>query len=398
MRDYDFDAVIDRRGTNSLKYDFAAERGRPADVLPLWVADMDFRAPPCVLEALQEAVAHGIFGYSETKEDYAEAVAGWFGRRFGWRPQAEWLVKTPGVVYALAMAVRALTEPGDCVLIQPPVYYPFYEVVRDNGRRLVTNELVYADGRYTIDFADFEQKLAGQKVKLFLLCSPHNPVGRVWTRDELARMGELCRRYGVYVVSDEIHCDFAFPEHPHTLFPDACPGLADRTILCTAPSKSFNLAGLQVSNIFIPDAKLRARFTKEIARSGYSQLNALGLTACKAAYQGGEEWLDACRRYLRGNLDFLRGYLRAELPRLRLVEPEGTYFAWLDCSGLGLPQAELNRFVAEEAKLWLDAGHIFGHGAGQFQRMVLACPRTTLKRALRQLETAVQETPGEQNG
>lgn len=390
MRTYDFDEVIDRRGTNSLKYDFALERGRPADVLPLWVADMDFHAPPCVLEALQQTVAHGIFGYSETKESYAEAVTGWFGRRFGWQPRAEWLVKTPGVVYALAMAVRALTRPGDGVLIQPPVYYPFYEVIRDNGRALVENQLVYKDGRYAIDFDDLERKLAQNGVKLFLLCSPHNPVGRVWTREELARMGELCEKYGVYIVSDEIHCDFAFPEHPHTLFPDACPALADRTILCTAPSKSFNLAGLQVSNIFIPDAGLRARFQQEIARSGYSQLNTMGLAACEAAYRGGEAWLEDCRAYLRGNLDFLRGYLRARLPQLRLVEPEGTYFAWVDCSGLGLAPEELDRFVAQEARLWLDAGHIFGQQAGQFQRLVLACPRTTLRQALEQLEQAVR--------
>lgn len=394
MGAYDFDTVLDRRGTNSLKYDFAVERGRPADVLPLWVADMDFRAPPCVLDALQGAVAYGVFGYSETKEDYTQAVTSWFSRRFGWQPQAEWLVKTPGVVYALAMAVRALTEPGDSVLLQPPVYYPFYEVVRDNRRRVVENELVYADGRYTIDFTDFERKLVEQKVKLLLLCSPHNPVGRVWTQEELVQLGALCERYGVYVVSDEIHCDFAFPEHPHTPFLAACPALAGRSILCTAPSKSFNLAGLQVSNIFIPDARLRARFAKEIARSGYSQLNTLGLTACKAAYEGGADWLDACRQYLWGNLDFLRGYLRAELPQIRLVEPEGTYFAWLDCSGLGLTQAELNALIVEEARLWLDAGHIFGRGAGQFQRMVLACPRATLEQALRQLKAAVKKRNG----
>ena len=389
MERFDFDTVIDRRNTDSLKYDFAVERGRPADVLPLWVADMDFRAPQCVLDALQASVSHGIFGYTDTKADYDEAVTGWFGRRFGWKPEAEWLVKTPGVVFALAMAIRALTEPGDGVLVQPPVYYPFYEVVRGNGRRLVENELVYRDGRYSIDFADFEQKIAEQKVKLFLLCSPHNPVGRVWTPEELQRMGAVCEKYGVIVASDEIHCDFAFAEHPHTPFPAACPALAERTIVCTAPSKTFNLAGLQASNIFIPSRELRKRFKQEIERTGYSQLNALGLVACKAAYSGGEAWLDACRAYLRDNLRFLRASLEANLPQIRLVEPEGTYFAWLDCSGLGLTRRALNDLMINQAKLWLDAGHIFGESAGQFQRVVLACPRATLEQALEQLRAAI---------
>lgn len=389
MERFDFNTVIDRRNTDSLKFDFAVERGRPADVLPLWVADMDFRAPQCVLDALQSSVSHGIFGYTDTKADYAAAVTGWFARRFGWKPEAEWLVKTPGVVFGLAMAVRAVTEPGDAVLIQPPVYYPFYSIIRDNGRRIITNELVYQDGRYTIDFADLERKIVEEKVKLFLLCSPHNPVGRVWTLEELQKIGAVCEKYGVIVASDEIHCDFAFPEHPHTPFPAACPALAERTIVCTAPSKTFNLAGLQASNLFIPSRKLRGLVEKEIDRTGYSQLNALGLTACKAAYSGGEAWLEACRAYLRENLAFLRDYLRENLPQIQLVEPEGTYFAWLDCSGLGLTQRALNDLIVNKAKLWLDAGHIFGQNAGQFQRVVLACPRATLEQALEQLRAAV---------
>ncbi len=394
MTGVDFDAVVDRRNTNSLKYDFAVERGRPADVLPLWVADMDFPAPPCVLEALEGAVRHGIFGYTETKEAYTQAVTGWFARRFGWQPRPEWLVKTPGVVFALAMAVRAATEPGDAVLIQPPVYYPFYEVVRNNGRRLVESELLYRDGRYAIDFEDLEQKIAAEEVKLFLLCSPHNPVGRVWTAEELRSLGEICRRHGVTVAADEIHCDFAFPGHPHTPFLKACPELASRTLLCTAPSKSFNLAGLQVSNIFIPDAALRGRFQREIAATGYSQLNTLGLAACQAAYRGGEAWLEEAGAYMAGNLAFLRGYLAEHLPQIRLVEPDGTYFAWLDCSGLGLSRAELNDLIVYRAKLWLDAGHIFGKNSAQFQRMVLACPRATLAQALEQLDRAVNGQGG----
>ena len=391
MGAYDFDREIDRKNTNSLKYDFAVERGRPADVLPLWVADMDFPAAPPILEALQKAVSHGIFGYSEVKEDYYRAVSGWFSRRFGWETRPEWLVKTPGVVFALAMAVRALTKPGDGVLIQPPVYYPFFSVIRDSWRVVVENELLYENGRYGIDFADFESKIRKNEVKLFLLCSPHNPVGRVWTVEELRKMGEICERYGVAVVSDEIHCDFAFDGHTHTVFLQACPKLSERGIVCTAPSKTFNLAGLQVSNIWIPNAEIRRKFCKEIDKSGYSQLNTLGLVAAKAAYESGEDWLAACRDYLQSNLDFLRDHLRERIPKIRLVEPDGTYFAWLDCSGLGLEPAGLNDLIIRQAKLWLDPGHIFGGRSELFQRVVLACTHKTLAQALTQLEAAVQK-------
>lgn len=389
MERYDFDKEVSRRNTNSLKYDFAVERGRPADVLPLWVADMDFQAATPILDALHKAVDHGIFGYSEVKGEYYHAVSRWFWEHFDWETQPEWLVKTPGVVYALAMAVRALTSPGDSVLIQPPVYYPFYSVIRDNDRRIVENELVYANGHYKINFADFETKIKEENVKLFLLCSPHNPVGRVWTKAELWRIGEICEKYGVIVVSDEIHCDFAFSEFPHTVFPQAYPNLAERTVICTAPSKTFNLAGLQISNIWIQNAEIRRKFGDEIDRSGYSQHNTLGLVAAQAAYESGAEWLSQCKDYLRGNLDFLRSFLRDRLPEIKLVEPEGTYFAWLDCSGLGFDCKELNDLVIHKAKLWLDAGHIFGRKSELFQRVVLACTRKTLEQALTQLEAEV---------
>ena len=275
------------------------------------------------------------------------------------------------------------------------MYYPFFSVIRDNGRTVVENELVYDDGRYIIDFEDFERKITEHQVKLFILCSPHNPVGRVWSLDELRRIGDICRKYDVFVVSDEIHCDFAFREHPHHIFLTANPELADRSIVCTAPSKTFNIAGLQVSNIWIPNEQVRKEFLKEIDRSGYSQLNTLGLAACQAAYTSGGPWLEQCRKYLRANLDYLRSFLAQHIPQIKLVEPEGTYFAWLDCSGLGLSRRELNDLIVKQAKLWLDAGHIFGGNAGQFQRVVLACPRTTLQQAMEQLEQAVhQRNPG----
>ena len=389
MSHFDFDRVIDRRGTNCAKYDAAEANGYSPDILPLWVADMDFQAPPCVLEALNQAVEHGIFGYPMTSQCYYDAIIRWFDTRFDWKVNQEWLIQTPGVVFALSAAVRAATQPGDAVLVQPPVYYPFYNVIRQNDRKVVESPLIYADGKYSIDFADVEAKIVENGVKLFILCSPHNPVCRVWTAEELARLGAICKAHGVTVISDEIHCDFAFPEHPHTPFVKACPELAERTIICTAPSKSFNLAGLQTSNIFIPGEELRGAFQQEMDIVSYHGVNCLGAIACQAAYENGGEWLDACKVYMRGNLDYVRSFLAEHLPQIRLVEPEGTYFAWLDCSGLGLTKEALDDLVIHKANLWLDTGAIFGECAAQFQRVVLACPRATVVKAMENLKKAI---------
>ena len=386
---FDFDQVINRYGTNSVKFDLAETNGYPKDILPLWVADMDFQAPPCVREALQKAVEHGIFGYSVLGDGYYEAVENWFSDHFGWQIQRQWLIPTPGVVFALAAGVRAATEPGEAVLVQPPVYYPFYNVINQNGRRLVENPMIYEDGHYRIDFADMEEKIKENDVKLFILCSPHNPVCRVWTKDELRQLGAICKKYSVKVISDEIHCDFAFPEHPHTPFVVACPDMAEDTIVCTAPSKSFNMAGLQVSNIFVPGEKLREKYRREMDICSYHGLNQLGAVACEAAYRDGEQWLAACKAYMRENLAYVRSFLQAHLPAIRLVEPEGTYFAWLDCSGLGLSKKALDDLIIHKAGLWLDSGAIFGDCAAQFQRLVLACPRSTLEKALENLKKAV---------
>lgn len=386
---FDFDKVIDRKHTNSVKFDTAQANGYPEDVLPLWVADMDFQAPECVRKVLHEAVDHGIFGYSILSEDYFPALRDWFAERFAWYLEPQWLVTTPGVVFALSAALRAATEKGDAVLVQPPVYYPFYKVIDQNERVLVESPLVYEGGRYSIDFADFERKIVQNNVKLFILCSPHNPVCRVWTKQELEKIGEICEKYGVKVLSDEIHCDFAFPEHPHTPFVLACPQLAEQTIVCTAPSKSFNLAGLQVSNILIPGAALREQFQKQMEIVSYHGPNQLGMLACNAAYRQGGLWLDQCKAYMRENLAYVRQYLQAHLPQLRLVEPEGTYFAWIDCSGLGLSKEQLDETIIHKAKLWLDSGSIFGYSAAQFQRVVLACPRSTVIEAMERLNRAI---------
>ena len=386
---FDFDRVIDRRGTNCVKFDAAQANGYSPDILPLWVADMDFQAPACVRDALKKTLEHGIFGYPVTGQGYYDAIIGWFHTRFGWEVKQKWIVQTPGVVFALAAAVRASTRPGDAVLVQPPVYYPFYNVIRQNERKLVESPLVYSDGRYTIDFADLEQKIVDNDVKLFILCSPHNPVCRVWTGEELAKLGAICKAHGVTVISDEIHCDFAFPEHPHTPFVKACPEMTDSTIICTAPSKSFNLAGLQTSNILIPGEALRTAFQREMDIVSYHGVNCLGAVACQAAYEGGAEWLDACKAYMRGNLDYVRQFLAENIPQIRLVEPEGTYFAWLDCSGLGLSKEALDDLVIHKANLWLDTGAIFGECAALFQRVVLACPRATVVQAMENLKKAI---------
>lgn len=386
-----FDQVIDRKNTNSLKFDFAVERGLPEDVLPLWVADMDFKVADPIQKALRDRVEHGIFGYSDNKESYYEAVKDWFKNHYGYESESEWIVKTPGVVTALAMAVKAFTKEGDAVLIQTPVYYPFYGVIEGNGRKLVENPLIYQDGRYEIDFDDFENKIEDQDVKMMILCNPHNPVGRVFTEEELKKMGKILKDHDVILVSDEIHCDFAFPGHPHRVFTEAVPQMRDHAIICTAPSKSFNLAGLQTSNIFIENKDLRRAFEHEMLRSGLSQLNTFGLVACETAYRDGEEWLDAVRDYMRGNLDYLRDFVDENLPGVKLIEPEGTYFAWLDFNGTGLSDEELNEMIVQDAKLWLDAGNIFGGAGRGFERFVLACPRATLEEAMRRLQGAFKK-------
>lgn len=386
-----FDTIIDRKGSNSLKYDFAAERGKPEDVLPLWVADMDFQAPPAVVEALINAAKHGIFGYSESKQGYFDALQKWYSGHFNFNIEREWLVKTPGVVFAICMAIRSLTDEGDAVLIQRPVYYPFSESIRANQRKLVNNPLIYKDGTYSVDFQDFEEKIIENGVKLFILCSPHNPVGRVWTEDELIRMGDICVKHNVLIVSDEIHADFVYPGNTHLVFANLKPEYLECTLTCTAPSKSFNLAGLQTSNIFIANPAIRKKFRSEITKSGYSQLNTMGLAACQAAYEHGEEWLEGLKKYLTGNLAFVRTFLADRLPQIKLVEPQGTYLVWLDCTALGYKEEQLDDLLINKAKLWLDGGAMFGPEGNGFERINIACPRAVLEKAMTQLEQAVNE-------
>ncbi|MDR2716627.1 MAG: pyridoxal phosphate-dependent aminotransferase [Treponema sp.] len=380
---YDFDRVTDRSNSCSIKYE-PSWRGKPADVLPLWVADMDFATPPCVQEALIRRAQHGIFGYSEPDAGYFDVTRKWFENRFNWPVRRDWLTITPGVVTALYIAVRALTEPDDGIVIQQPVYYPFESSVKKIGRQLLVNELVYSDGRYSIDFNDFEEKI--KQAKMFIMCNPHNPVGRVWNRDELVRMGEICLRHGVTVIADEIHEDFIFSGNRHLVFAALSQDFEDITVTCTSPSKTFNLAGLLHANIFIANKMLREKFKEEYARCGLSQPGIMGITACKAAYEDGADWLEQLLDYLAGNMSLLKTYLSDHIPQIKFIEPEGTYLAWLDFNELGIPAQKLDETLTHKGKLWLSAGYTFGQGGTGFERMNVACPRSVLQNALERLK------------
>lgn len=381
-RNLDFDRIIDRKNTRCLKYDFAVKRGMPEDVLPLWVADMDFETSSYIEDALTERVQEGIFGYSDVQTPYFEIIRDWMIRHHDWEPQEKWLIKTPGVVFALAMAVKAYTDPGDKVLLQQPVYYPFSEVITDNGREVVSNDLVLTeDETYKIDFSDFEQKIIANGIKLFLLCSPHNPVGRVWTKEELEKIGDICVKNGVTVVSDEIHNDFIW-EGTHTVFAGIKKEFADISVTCTSPSKTFNLASMLISNIFIPNQILRRKFRKEMDRAGISQLSVLGLVATEAAYAHGDEWYAAMKNYVRDNIAFARAYVEENLPGVRMIDTQGTYLIWLDFRQTGLTVEQLDHKIIYEAGLWLDSGKIFGKTGEGFERINVACPRAVLQEAL----------------
>ncbi len=381
-RNLDFDKIIDRRNTRCLKYDFAKRRGLPDDVLPLWVADMDFETSSYVQDALIERAKHGIFGYSEVQTQYFKILRDWLKKRHNWDTQENWLVKTPGVVFALTMAVKAYTNFGDSVLLQLPVYYPFSEVIVDNGRKVVSNTLYLGDdNRYHIDFEDFEQKIIDERIRLFFLCSPHNPVGRVWTESELIRLGDICVKHGVIVVSDEIHHDFIF-HGKHHVFAGLKKEFENISVTCTSPSKTFNLASMLISNIFIPNAELRSKFRKEVDASGISQLSVMGLVACETAYSKGEKWYQAMLAYISDNIRFVKQYVAENLPDVTMIDTEGTYLVWLDFRKTGLSVSELENLIVHKAGLWLDSGKIFGKCGEGFQRINVACPRSVLKEAL----------------
>jgi cystathionine beta-lyase len=382
---YNFDEAADRTGTWSIKCDGAAARGYPSGLIPMWVADMDFRTADEVVDALVKVARHGIFGYSDTGPEYFAPIGSWFERRFGARLEPEWLVKAPGVVYAISTAVRAFTEVNDAVIIQTPVYHPFYSCVKVNRRRLVESPLIHQGGRWTIDFADFERKIESEKAKLFILCSPHNPVGRVWTGDELKTMGEICLRHKCLVASDEIHCDFVWGGSKHRVFSSVDPAFEKNTVLMTAPSKTFNLAGLHVSSVFIPDPALRKRYKEAADRTGLSQLSIMGLAAGYAAYKYGEVWFEELKAYLEKSIFFAKGFFQRRVPKAVLSELEGTYLLFADFSALGVPHEELSKMIVHKAGLWLSDGLSFGSGGRGFQRINIATPLKTVEAALERL-------------
>lgn len=381
---YDFDTIVDRHSTGSVKYDLRH------DLLPLWVADMDFPLPDEILNAIKKRVDHGIFGYTLTTPSYWKALDSWCFREYGYHVKhSEW-VTVPGVVYSLSIAIRAVTEPSDAVLIEQPVYYPFSQVVKDNGRKLIVAPLCYKDGRYYRDLKAFENAMKENSVKAFILCSPHNPVGRVWTGEELTSVADICHRCGVTVIADEIHCDFIRPGIKFTSFAVLGDKYKQNLILCTAPSKTFNLAGLQVSNIWIPNPDIRSRFKKQNQANGYNEINTLGMTAAEACYTYGKPWLEALKEYLEGNVAYIKDFLAKNMPSVLLVEPEGTYLLWLDFHGTGLSNEEVKERVESRARLWLDHGDIFGSGGELFERINIACPRSILEQAMKQLAEAFE--------
>ena len=390
MEQFDFNTITDRHNTNSIKTDFAVLRGKPEDVLPLWVADMDFPTAPCILEALHKKVDHGIFGYSCIDQNYFESVKNWMKTEHNFEIERKWIVTTPGVVFAIACAIKAFTKENEAVIIQTPVYYPFKNMIDLNNRKCVTSSLIEKNGKYQIDFEDFEIKIKQNNVRLFILCSPHNPVGRVWTKDELSRLAEICEKHNVIVFADEIHNDFILPGHTHTVFSTISQYAAQNSIVSTSASKTFNLAGLQFSTNFIQNPVLKKKFHDERNKIGYDEPSIMGLVAAQAAYQNGKSWLTALKNHLQENLDFLRNWLKTNLPKVRLIEPEGTFLLWLDFSAYNFSDKELDEIIVHKAKVWLDRGTMFGFEGNNFQRINIATPRPLLQEALERIKNPLE--------
>ena len=383
---YDFNETISREKSGSVKWDLRETHG-DKDLIPMWVADMDFRAPFEIINALVKRAEHGVFGYTYPSGSYMEAVVNWMKKRHRWEIAKDWITTTPGVVAALSIAINTYTSPGDKIVIQPPVYHPFKKIIEANGRVVVENRLVRRKSCYGMDLDDLEQILK-KGVSVFILCNPHNPVGRVWSREELRKLAGLCSIHNTLLISDEIHSDLIMPGFRHNTITDVFPEMGNRTVTLTAASKTFNLAGLSCSNIIIKDPELRDAYKKTIYRLSISMPNIFGLTATEAAYRFCEDWLDQLLLYINDNYIFLKNFLEEKMPEIMVTKLEGTYLAWLDFSGLGLSDNAVDEFLFKKARVWLDNGPQFGTGGEGFQRMNLACPRSVLREALNRLKTA----------
>ena len=370
---YDFDKTIDRRATNSYKWDSA-----PEGVLPMWVADMDFRTAPAIIDALQKRVAHGIFGYTRVPDAYYDAVTSWFSRRHGWDIDREWIIYTSGVVPAVSAVIKALTVPGDKVIVQTPVYNCFFSSIRNNGCEIVSNPLRRTADTYEMDFDALERCATDPRAKVMLLCNPHNPAGRVWTPDELTRLGNICLRNGVTVVADEIHCELVYQGFKYTPFASLSDAFLHRSVTCVSPSKAFNIAGLQIANIVAFDNDLRSRIDKAININEVCDVNPFGVEATIAAYNEGEEWLNQLVDYLHGNYEAMAEFCRRELPEFPITRLEGTYLVWMDCSSLGMPSDALEHALLDDARLWLNAGTMYGAEGEGYMRWNIACPRSVM--------------------
>lgn len=370
---YDFDKTIDRRATNSYKWDSA-----PGGVLPMWVADMDFRTAPAIIDALQKRVAHGIFGYTRVPDAYYDAVTSWFSRRHGWDIDREWIIYTSGVVPAVSAVIKALTVPGDKVIVQTPVYNCFFSSIRNNGCEIVSNPLRRTADTYEMDFDALERCAADPRAKVMLLCNPHNPAGRVWTPDELTRLGNICLRNGVTVVADEIHCELVYQGFKYTPFASLSDAFLHRSVTCVSPSKAFNIAGLQIANIVAFDNDMRSRIDKAININEVCDVNPFGVAATIAAYNEGEEWLNQLVDYLHGNYEAMAEFCRRELPEFPITRLEGTYLVWMGCSSLGMPSDALEHALLDDARLWLNAGTMYGAEGEGYMRWNIACPRSVM--------------------
>ncbi len=382
MSTFDFDTVINRRGTNSYKWDIVKEE----DVIPLWVADMDFKAAPAILEALKKRVEHGVFGYTLVPDSYYEAIINWFARRHNWQIDRSWIIYTTGVVPAVSCAIKALTLPGEKVLIQTPDYNCFFSSIKNNGCEVAENELVRRGDSYEVDFEDFERQCADEKTTVFLLCNPHNPAGRVWTKEELERMNDICLTHGVRVISDEIHCELVMPGHRFTPFAAISDACRDNSVVLNSPTKAFNIAGLQIANIICADPAMRRRIDRAVDINEVCDVNPFGVVALQAAYNESEEWLDSLNHYIWGNYLALKEFIAKELPRLEVARLEGTYLAWVDIKATGLTSDEAYEKLMKEGRVYVNSGTMYGRRAGEgYLRINLACPRATLLEGLKRM-------------
>lgn len=380
-----FDKIVKRKNTKSVKWDLKSE-----DILPMWVADMDFQVAFAIADAIKKRAEHPVYGYTMAGEEYYEAICSWWRKRHDFDINKEWICYSPGVVPAINMLIKTFTKQGDKVMMEVPVYHPFFEAIKNNGCNLIQSELKYENGSYSMDFHDIEEKMKSENIKLFILCSPHNPVGRVWTKEELTMLGDLCVKYNVLIISDEIHCDLVYKGYKHIPIASICKEYRDITATCVAPSKTFNIAGLQTSSVIIANEELRAKFNSVLECNGLMEPNMFGIEATEAAYKYGEPWLDELLNYLQGNLNYLLEYMNEKMPRLRVVVPQGTYLVWVDFSDYGLNSTELHEILLEKGKVWFNEGYIFGDAGKNFERINIACPREVLIEGLHRIEKALE--------